>query len=250
MSAPVIEVRGLVKRFGEQTVLAGVDLEVSAGTVHFILGRSGVGKSVLLKHVVGLLEPTAGEIDYAGQSVLGLEGEALRHLRRRCQLIFQHPTLFEQWTVLENVAMPVRKRFGVDRAEGDRRALRALERVEAAQHARRWPPELGRGVQKRVSVARALALEPETLLYDEPTTSLDPVSARRLDRTVRKMADAGGITSVIVSHDLASVEGIADRVTFLDAGRVAFDGTLAGWRASTSPTVTRFKAAGVRWHPS
>ncbi len=246
----LIEVRGLVKRFGEQTVLNGIDLTVEAGTVHFILGRSGVGKSVLLKHIVGLLQPTAGDLTYGGESVVGLEGESLRALRRRCQLIFQHPTLFDQLTVLENVAMPVRKRFRVDRAEGDRRAQVALERVEAAGHAERLPPELGRGVQKRVSVARALALEPETLLYDEPTTSLDPVSARRLDQTIRRMADEGGITSLIVSHDLASVDGIADRVTFLDAGRAAFDGTLAQWRASESAVVQRFQASGARWHPA
>ncbi|MEL6548511.1 MAG: ATP-binding cassette domain-containing protein [Myxococcota bacterium] len=246
---PLIRFEGLVKEFGSNRVLDGVDLEVRRGEVHFVLGRSGAGKSVLLKHVVGLLPPTEGRVEYEGQTVAELGGTELRELRKRCQLIFQHPTLFEQLSVVENVAMPVRKRFSVSATEASERARAALERVDALEHAERYPPELGKGVQKRVSVARALALEPMTLLYDEPTTSLDPVSARRLDRTIRRMADESGMTSLVVSHDLASVETIADRVTFLDGGRVAFDGSLEAWRNSELEVVSRFRASAARWNP-
>lgn len=245
----MISARGLVKRFGEQTVLDGVDLEVEPGSVHFILGRSGVGKSVLIKHVVGLLAPSAGSLTFNGQEVASLDRASLRQLRMRCQLIFQHPALFEQLTVLENVAMPLRKRFQWSGRQADVAARSVLATLDVDGFAERRPVELGTGVQKRISVARALALEPEVLLYDEPTTALDPVAARRLDHVIRQASDTRGLTSVVVSHDLESVAAIADRVTFLEAGRVAFDGSREAWLSCALPTVQAFKGGGARWRP-
>lgn len=245
----MIRARGLVKRFGAETVLDGVDLDVEPGTVHFILGRSGVGKSVLIKHVVGLLRPTAGSLRFDGQEVATLDPEALRALRTRCQLIFQHPTLFEQLTVLENVTMPLRKRFRWSQEKARKAAASVLETLDVHRYAERRPPELGTGVQKRISIARALALKPEVLLYDEPTTALDPVAARRLDASVRSASDTRGVTSVVVSHDLQSVSAIADRVTFLDQGRVAFDGTREEWLTCVLPSVAAFRSGARRWRP-
>lgn len=239
-----LEFVAVEKSFGPLVVLRGVSFAVRAGAVHFVIGPSGAGKSVLIKQVVGLLRPDGGEVRAFGQSVAGLDDDGLRAVRRRCQMIFQHPTLFEQLTVQDNVAMPIAKRFRASRGEAADRARQALSRVGALSYAARFPAELGKGVQKRVSVARAIALEPEVLLYDEPTTSLDPVAARRMDRLIRGMADALGVTSVVVSHDVVSVRDIADRVTVLLGGTARFDGTTQGLFQSGDPEVHEFVAAG------
>jgi len=233
----------VAKGFGEKPVLRGVSLTVRAGTVHFVLGESGAGKSVLVKQVVGLVRPDAGSIVLDGQELVGLDERGFRAVRERCQLIFQAATLFDGLTLLENVAMPLRRRFGLSHVEARARARAALERVHAVEQGERLPAEVGSGVKKRVAVARALALAPRVLLYDEPTTSLDPVAARRTDRLIRDTADGLGITSVVVSHDLVSVR-TGDRVTFLHEGRVRFDGTPHELFGSDDAVVRRFVAAG------
>jgi phospholipid/cholesterol/gamma-HCH transport system ATP-binding protein len=231
------------KSFGDVVVLRGVSLTVRAGTVHYIVGESGAGKSVLVKQVVGLVHPDGGSIRLDGQELVGLDERGFRAVRERCQLIFQSATLFDALSLLENVAMPLRRRFGLSHAEAQTRARVALGRVRGLEVAERLPGEVGAGVRKRVAVARALALEPRVLLYDEPTTSLDPIAARRTDRLIRETADGLGLTSVVVSHDLVSVR-TGDRVSFLHEGRVRFDGTPADLFASDDAVVRRFVAGG------
>lgn len=226
MNSSVLRFEDVAKSFNQVPVFAGISFNVAAGAVHFVLGPSGAGKSVLIKQVVGLLKPDHGRIFVRNEDVTRLSEDKLMAVRRRCQLIFQNATLFDSATVLENVAMPIAKRFAIAKSAAQERAYSALEQVHAAHLAGRLPAELGVGVRKRVAIARALALEPEILLYDEPTTGLDPVAARRTDRLIREMADRFGITSLVVSHDLQSVRSIADRVTFIANGKILFDGAV------------------------
>ncbi len=235
----MISFRDVRKSFGGRTVLDGVSLTVRSGTVHFVVGESGAGKSVLVKHVVGLVVPDSGSIEYDGRELVGLDEAGFREVRRSCQMIFQSATLFDSLSLLDNVAMPLERRFGLGRREARDRAAAALERVRAGAEAERLPAEVGPGVRKRVAVARALALEPRAILYDEPTTGLDPVAARRTDRLIRETADSLGITSVVVSHDLVSLR-TGDRVSFLHDGRIGFEGTPRELLESTDPAVHRF----------
>ncbi len=237
---PIISLRDVDKAFDGRPVLRGVSVTVMPRTVHFIIGASGVGKSVTIKQMVGLLRPDRGRIELDGEDVTDLDEPGWLVKRRRFQMIFQHATLFDALTVLENVAMPVAKRFRLRAAAAEPRAREALRAVHAEALAARMPAELGLGVRKRVAIARALALLPEVLLYDEPTTGLDPVAARRTDRLIRETVDALGLTALVVSHDLASVRGIGDVVTFLHEGRVHFAGPPAQLFAATDPVLRAF----------
>lgn len=247
-AAPMISWRGVYKSFAAHQVQLGISLQVRRGDVHFIVGRSGAGKSVLIKEVVGLIQPDRGVIELAGESVNGLSEHQLIRVRQRCQYIFQHASLFDSLTVMENVAMPLRHRFSLARKPAQATAMEVLAQVGAASVSTQLPAALGTGAQKRVAIARALALKPEVLLYDEPTTGLDPIAARRIDALIRRSTDdgAGAITSVVVSHDLISVAAIADRVTLLHQGGVLFDGPPVEFFASEDADVRAFARAGDR----
>ncbi len=236
----MIEFQDIEKRFGERAVLQGVGFEVRSGEVFFIIGASGVGKSVLIKHVIGLLRPDRGRVYVDGQDVTDLTERAFASVRKKCAMVFQHSTLFDSMTCEENVALPLRKHFGLSETEALERARSLLEEVQMSDFARKMPAELGDGLQKRVAVARALALEPRYVLFDEPTTSIDPVSARRIDSLIRQLADRRGVTCIVVSHDLRSIFSIADRVAMLYKGRVRILGTPADLRASDDPIVQQF----------
>lgn len=248
----LIRFENVEKSFGDHTVLKGVSFKVAPGDVHFLMGGSGAGKSVIIKHIVGLLSVDAGKIWVEDQEITHFGEKDFHHVRKRCQLIFQHATLFDSMTVLENVSMPIQKRFKVSTLEAQQRAHQALDQVHAAAVGHRFPPELGAGVKKRIAIARAIALQPHILLYDEPTTGLDPVAARRTDRLIKEMAENLGITSVVVSHDLDSVRGIADRITFLHQGTILFDGTYPEMEKSSQATLRSFvDTTGTRWrYPS
>lgn len=251
MPSPIISFRNVHKAFGAQKVLDGVSVDISAGSVHFIMGRSGAGKSVLTRQVVGLLRPDAGEVWVDGSEVSRFNEAQFMPVRRKCQMIFQHATLFEAMSVLENVAMPIRKRTGMSASEAKDKAVASLRKVHVQDVMKRMPTELGAGVKKRVAIARAIALEPQIMLYDEPTTSLDPVAARRTDRLIREMSEELGITSMVVSHDLKSLESIADKVTFLDAGQVAYEGTAKNMLESQEPVLKSFVGdPAKRWRPN
>ncbi len=235
-----VEWRGVKKAFGEQPVLRGLDLRVEAGEVMFVIGTSGVGKSVTIKHLIGLIAADEGEILIDGRRVDGLTEEAFYPIRKRCAMVFQFATLFDSMTLLENVALPLQYHRKLSTQEAHREALTRLEEVQLGEFSHRFPAELGDGMRKRAAIARALTLDPECVLFDEPTTGLDPVSARRVDRLIRQLADQHGVTAIVVSHDLTSIFSVADRIAMVYQGVVHSIGTPAELRASDDPIVQQF----------
>jgi len=235
-----IEFRDIWKAFGDKPVLRGMSLEIEAGQVMFIIGTSGVGKSVTIKLLVGLLRLDRGEIHWGDTRLDALGETELMPLRKRIGMVFQNATLFDSLTLAENVALPLRKHKGMRMREALREAEARLDQVGMAEFARRHPAELSIGMRKRAAIARTLSLDPEVVLFDEPTTGLDPVSARRIDRLIRDLSDSSGVTSIVVSHDLASIFSIADRIAFLYQGRVHLVGAPADFRGSPDPVVQQF----------
>lgn len=228
------------KAFGDQVVLGGVDLEVAPGEIVFIVGKSGAGKSVLMKHLVGLIRPDAGRILFEGQDITAWRERDFYPLRLRCPMVFQHSTLFDAMTVIDNVALPLRKhrRLSVRAARAEARGL--LDQVQMADFAERYPGEIGAGLQKRVAIARALALSPAYVIFDEPTTGLDPLSAEAVDELIRHLSDALDVTCLVVSHDLTSIFNVADRVVMLYEGQVRLDGPPAAFTESEDPVIHQF----------
>ena len=235
-----IEFRGVKKAFGPKPVLKGMDLAVNKGEVMFIIGTSGVGKSVTIKHLIGLLRVDEGEIWFDGQRVDGLSERQFEPLRRRIGMVFQSSTLFDSMTLAENVALPLRKHGKLNHKDALADAHERLAQVYMDEYAERYPAELSDGMRKRAAIARTLALDPQVVLFDEPTTGLDPVSARRIDRLIRELADKLGVTAIVVSHDPPSIFGIADRVAFIYQGIVHVVATPAELRASSDPIVQQF----------
>jgi phospholipid/cholesterol/gamma-HCH transport system ATP-binding protein len=235
----MIEFRDVHKSFGDQRVLRGFTLRVERSEVMFIIGTSGVGKSVAIKHLIGLLQPDAGEILLDGERIDHRSERDYYPLRKRCGMVFQHSTLFDSLTLRQNVALPLRKHRRLSEREAMEQALDKLGVVHMERYAERFPAELGDGMRKRAAIARTLALDPEYVLFDEPTTGLDPVSARRVDALIRELKTLG-VTSVVVSHDLTSIFNVADHIAFVYQGRVHSLGTPTQIRASEDPVVQQF----------
>ena len=239
-----IEYRNVHKAFAGKPVLRGMNLAIEKSEVMFIIGTSGVGKSVTIKHLVGLLRIDAGEIWFDGARVDQLPEAKLAPLRRRIGMVFQAATLFDSMTLAENVALPLRTHRGMTMRDALEEARTRLAQVYMHDYAERYPAELSDGMRKRAAIARTLAAAPasgpEVVLFDEPTTGLDPVSARRIDRLIRELADTLGVTAVVVSHDPASIFAIADRIAFLYQGVVHTVATPAELRGSTDPIVQQF----------
>lgn len=236
----MIQFKNIVKSFGPKVVLNDVSFDVPTGSVFFIIGASGVGKSVLIKHLVGLLYPDSGEIWLDGEEISTFDENRMGPVRKKCAMVFQHSTLFDSMTCAENVALPLRKHKQLSYTDALDEARRRLELVRMQDFGDRYPPELGDGMRKRVAIARALTLDPSYVLFDEPTTSLDPVSARRVDALIRELSDKLGVTSIVVSHDLVSIFSIADRVAMLYRGKVRLIGTPAEFRATGDGVVQQF----------
>jgi phospholipid/cholesterol/gamma-HCH transport system ATP-binding protein len=236
----LITFKNIKKSFGSKQVLDDVTFEVRPGEVFFIIGASGVGKSVLIKHLVGLLYPDAGEIWLDGEEVSRKGEKDFYPVRKKCAMVFQHSTLFDSMTCVENVALPLRKHKGLSMRDALGEARRRLEIVHMHEFADRFPSELGDGMRKRVAIARALTLDPQYVLFDEPTTSLDPVSARRVDKLIRELSDRIGVTSIVVSHDLVSIFTIADRIVMLYKGKVRLLGTQDDFKRSKDGVVEQF----------
>lgn len=236
----MIEFDAVHKAFGKKLVLDGVSFTIERGEVFFIIGTSGAGKSVLLKQVIGLLRPDAGKVIVDGVDVTALAEREFAPVRKKCAMVFQHSTLFDSMTCAENVALPLAKHKRLGPIEALREAGALLAEVGVAEFGARMPSELGDGLQKQVAVARALSLSPDYVLFDEPTTSLDPVSGRRIDRLIRTLSEKRGVTCVVVSHDLRSIFTIADRIAMLYKGRVRILGTPDELRASSDPIVRQF----------
>ena len=223
-----IRVRGLNKTFGPQHVLRGVDLDIERGRTNIIIGGSGQGKSVLMKHLMGLLHPDAGEIWVDGVDVVPFTAAEMSKLRRKFGMVFQYAALFDSMNVVENIAFPLIERYNLSRDEIMERVRDLLRRLDLAGVdgiEKKIPPELSGGQRKRVGLARALIDRPEILLYDEPTTGLDPVATKNVDEMIRQTADDFGVTSVVISHDMASTFRIADRISMLHGGKIVVTGT-------------------------
>jgi phospholipid/cholesterol/gamma-HCH transport system ATP-binding protein len=236
----MIQFKHIVKSFGPKPVLQDVSFDVPTGSVFFIIGASGVGKSVLIKHLVGLLYPDSGEIWLDGQEISRFDETQMGPIRKKCAMVFQHSTLFDSMTCAENVALPLRKHTKLSLKEALAEARRRLEIVRMHEFADRYPPELGDGMRKRVAIARALTVDPTYVLFDEPTTSLDPVSARRVDALIRELSDKLGVTSVVVSHDLVSIFTIADRIVMLYRGKVLLYGSQEDFKTTPNGIVQQF----------
>ncbi len=235
-----IHFQDLHKRFGDKHVLRGVDLKVEDGECFFVVGTSGVGKSVLIKHLIGLLRPDAGDIMLDGQEVSRLSEEAFYPVRMKCAMVFQHSTLFDSMTCAENVALPLRMHKGHTMEHALTEADKRLDQVHMREFSKAYPAELGDGMRKRVAIARALTLDPSYVLFDEPTTSLDPISARRVDKLIHELSDSYGVTSIVVSHDLTSIFSIASRIAMLYQGTVRLVGSQDDFKTSTDPIVQQF----------
>ena len=238
-----IRIRGLEKSFGVQHVLRGIDLDIERGKINIIIGGSGQGKSVLMKLLMGLLKPDAGHIWVDGEDIVQLADVQMAHIRRKFGMVFQYAALFDSMNVVENIAFPLLERYKLPRAEIMERVrdlLRRLDLAAAGGMERKFPPELSGGQRKRVGLARALIDRPEILLYDEPTTGLDPVSTKNVDEMIRHTADEFGVTSVVISHDMASTFRIADRIAMLAAGQIIVEGTPKQVLASERPELREF----------
>jgi phospholipid/cholesterol/gamma-HCH transport system ATP-binding protein len=228
------------KSFGARTILDDLSLEVRDGETVAVIGHSGVGKSVLLKSVVRLLEPEKGRVTVDGRNVAELTREELYELRRRVGYVFQFAALFDSMTVYDNVAMGLRRIRDMGVAEIDQRVSESLRLVEMTGFEDRMPGQLSGGQRKRVGLARAIATKPKYLLYDEPTTGLDPVTTAVIDGLIQKMRNELKVTSVVVTHDMKSAYRIADRIAMLYKGRIRFVGTPAETQEAADPIVRAF----------
>ena len=227
-----IRLAGLRKSFGPKEVLRGFSLTVEEGETAAIVGPSGCGKSVLLKHLVGLLRPDVGTVLIDGRSVPALRKRELVELRRKIGFVFQFAALFDSMTVAANVGMGLRRLPGWDRRRIEERVAECLGLVDLQDLGERYPAQLSGGQRKRAGLARAIAASPKYLLYDEPTTGLDPVTTSVIDRLILRMRDELGVTALVVTHDMTSAFRVADRITLLHDGKARFTGTPAEVRTA------------------
>lgn len=235
-----IEFKDIYKSFGTKHVLRGVTLNVNPGEVFFVIGQSGAGKSVLVKHLVGLLRPDKGRIFLDGDDITDYSEKEYYPIRKRCAMVFQNSTLFDSMTLVENVMLPIRKHLDVSNKEARNQAIDLLKKVGMHQYADRFPADFGDGMRKKVAIARALSLSPEYVIFDEPTTGIDPISAAMVDKLIRHLSDNLGVTSIVISHDLRSIFGIADRIAMLYKGKLVLDGSQADFKNSDNPVVQQF----------
>ena len=238
--ADFIEFIDVHKSFGERLILDGVSFSVAKGTTFAILGPSGIGKTVTITHIVGLLKPDSGRIVVDGQDVTDLSERELTPIRKKIQLVFQSGALFDSMTVWDNVAFPLTE-ADISEEELDRRVQEKLRLVDIEDLADLMPSELSTGMKRSVAIARALAVEPQAILYDEPTTMVDPLMSQTINSLIRKMQSQLGMTQIVVTHDIANcAEKVADRVALLDKGRFVFNGTMAELYVSDHPVVKEF----------
>jgi len=238
----VIRIEGLTKSFGDKAVLDGVDLEVKRGESMVVIGGSGSGKSVLLKHIIRLLRPDGGRVLIDGSDISGLDEHGLNDLRRRMGMLFQGAALFDSMSVWENVGFALRQHTSLKPREVRRIASEKLRMVGLSGIEDVMPADLSGGMRKRVGLARAIATEPECILYDEPTTGLDPIMADIINDLILSLRERLSVTSVTITHDMTSAFKIADRIAMLYSGRIIEVGTPEEIRKTSSPVVSQFVA--------
>ncbi|MGI8820380.1 MAG: ABC transporter ATP-binding protein [Chthoniobacterales bacterium] len=238
--AAMIAVRGVTKSIGPQEILRGVDLGVAKGETLVIIGRSGGGKSVLLKHLVGLMHPDAGEIWIDGENIIGLGERKLAAIRRKVGILFQSGALFDSMTVEQNIAFPLREAGERDAGKIREQVNEMLEVIEMEGQQDKMPVNLSGGMKKRVGLARSIIRRPTCVLYDEPTAGLDPVVSDSINQLIRRLQKRYGITSVVVTHDMKSASHVADHIAYLHEGRVYFYGTPAEIEKSSDRLIQDF----------
>ncbi|MBX3020590.1 MAG: ABC transporter ATP-binding protein [Bdellovibrionales bacterium] len=237
----MISFQNVRKSFGEREILKGISFDVPEGEILFILGTSGTGKSVLLKNIVGLLKPTSGAIVVDGQDVANMSEEQMFPVRRKCGMVFQHPALFDSLSIFENVAFGLRKHQPeLDEEQVRERVARCLNLVQLKGVENKLPQEISYGMQKRASLARTVAVNPRILLFDEPTTGLDPVTTNAINQLIFELSRKLKTTSLVVSHDMHCALAIADRIIVLDKGHIVDQGTPDALKKSSHPLVRDF----------
>lgn len=240
MTAPLLSVCDLHTSIGSQHILRGFSLDVWRGETMVLLGQSGGGKSVFLRHLIGLMKPDSGRILFEGQEISSLRERELEPVRRKIGMLFQDGALFDSMTVFDNVAFPLRERGEKNERVVAERVREALALVNMTGHDRKMPVNLSGGMRKRVALARAIISTPEVILYDEPTAGLDPIVSDSINRLIRRLQKQLQITSIVVTHDMISCRHIADRVALLHEGRCHFLGTTDALLAETDPIVRDF----------
>jgi phospholipid/cholesterol/gamma-HCH transport system ATP-binding protein len=236
----MIEVKDLHKTLGDQKVLRGVNLQIHAGKTHVVLGRSGCGKSVLLKHLVGLLQPDSGQVFVDGEDIAKLEERGLGAIRKKVGILFQSGALFDSMSVGENIAFPLRESGIRDATVLAQKVSEALEMVDLAGEENKMPENLSGGMRKRVGLARTIVSRPACILYDEPTTGLDPIASDSINHLIRRLQKRLAATSVVVTHDMKTAFHTADEIAFLHEGRVYFQGQPQLFRDSKDPILRDF----------
>lgn len=236
----MIEVRDLHKRLGTQHVLRGLNLAVKRGETCVVLGRSGCGKSVLLKHLIGLFRPTNGHVLVDGEEISQLPERKLLEVRRKVGMLFQSAALFDSMTVEQNIAFPLREQGIKDPKTLDERITEALDMVDLLGAEKKLPESLSGGMRKRVGLARTIVGRPHCILYDEPTTGLDPITTDSINHLIRRLQRRLRVTSVVVTHDMKTAFHCADSIVFLHEGQVYFAGSVEQLRSSVDPIITDF----------
>lgn len=244
MDDSFIRFASLHKSFGDNRVLRGVDLEVDRGETVVVLGGSGSGKSVLIRHTIGLHRPDAGEVWVDGVRIDGFDEEELLETRKKVGMLFQAGALFDSMTVAENVGYALREHTDWDDERITQRIREVLQYMELEGVDDLMPADLSGGMRKRVALARAVALAPRAVLYDEPTTGLDPITANTINHMIRSLQKRLGITSIVVTHDIHSAFTVGDRIAFLHNGRIEFDGTVEQAKQTTEPLLRNFLQGG------
>ncbi|NPB09585.1 MAG: ABC transporter ATP-binding protein [Thermodesulfobacteria bacterium] len=239
----MIKIVDLHKRFGDQEVLRGVNLDIPEGKITFIMGRSGTGKSVLLKHIIGLLEPDSGQILIDGKDITTMSEKELAEIRKRFGMLFQEGALFDSMTVGENVAFPLREHTKLSEEEIWARVRAKLAQVGLLKDIDKMPSELSGGMKKRAALARALALDPEVVLFDEPTTGLDPIMQMSIAQLIKETKESHNLTCVVISHDIPVAFAAADKIAFLHEGVIIEEGPPEKIKESKHPFVQEFLRA-------
>ncbi len=239
-SAPLIRVRGLHQYFGQNHVLRGVDLDVQSGETLCLLGTSGGGKSVLVKHMVGLMQPHSGTVEIAGVDISRMSERQLAPVRKKVGIMFQNGALFDSMSVAGNIAFPLIEDGVKDEEEIERRVCESLDIVRLPGQQDKMPSDLSGGMKKRVALARAIIDRPECVCYDEPHAGLDPITADTIDKLIKQLQRDFNMTNIVITHELRSVFRIADRIVFMKDGQVYWQGTPSEMKASTDPIITDF----------
>lgn len=235
----------LHRSFGEKKVLRGVTLEIRRGETVVVVGGSGTGKSVLLRHTIGLQRPDSGEVWVDGREITEFSEEQLIETRKKVGMLFQAGALFDSMTVEENVGYALREHTDWDDGKIHERVANVLQLVELDRVEELMPSDLSGGMRKRVALARAIALSPQAILYDEPTTGLDPITANTINHLIRSLQKRLGVTSIVVTHDIVSAFSVGDRIAFLHDGKIVFDGTVEQARHTSEPLLKEFLSGGT-----